>query len=341
MRPFLRRRGTAALIALGLGLGSLLASAPAHAEGKLRIAQQFGIVYLLLNVAQDQKLIEAQGRKLGVEIDVEWVQLSGGAAVNDALLAGSIDIAGAGVGPLLTLWDRSKGRQDVKGVASLGNFPYYLLSHNPKVRTIEDFGDGDRIALPAVGVSVQSRILQLASAQRWGDAAYNRLDKLQVAVPHPDATAALISGGTEINAHFSTPPFQQQALAGNPKVHVVLNSYDVLGGPSSATVLYATRKFRSENPKTYQAFVAALQDAVRLVQGQPELAADAYQRVSGAKIDRALLLSLLRDPQIQFKLTPQNTLTLANFMHRVGAIKNKPAGVADYFFDDAHNAAGN
>lgn len=341
MRPSLRRRGTAALIALSLGLGSLLASAPARAEGKLRIAQQFGIVYLLLNVAQDQKLIEAQGRKLGVEIDVDWVQLSGGAAVNDALLAGSIDIAGAGVGPLLTLWDRSKGRQDVKGVASLGNFPYYLLSNNPKVRTIEDFGDGDRIALPAVGVSVQSRILQLASAQRWGEAGYNRLDKLQVAVPHPDATAALISGGTEINAHFSNPPFQQQALAGNPKVHVVLNSYDVLGGPSSATVLYATRKFRSENPKTYQAFVAALQDAVRLVQSQPELAADAYQRVSGAKIDRTLLLSLLRDPLIQFKLTPQNTLTLANFMHRVGAIKNKPAGVADYFFDDAHNAAGN
>lgn len=341
MPSFLRRRGLAALLALGLGLGSLLASAPARAEGKLRIAQQFGIVYLLLNVAQDQKLIEAQGRKLGVEIDVDWVQLSGGAAVNDALLAGSIDIAGAGVGPLLTLWDRSRGRQDVKGVASLGNFPYYLLSVNPKVRTIDDLGDGDRIALPAVGVSVQSRILQLASAQRWGEAAYNRLDKLQVAVPHPDATAALISGGTEINAHFSNPPFQQQALAGNPKVHVVLNSYDVLGGPSSATVLYATRKFRSENPKTYQAFVAALQEAVRLVQTQPELAADAYLRVSGAKTDRALLLSLLRDPQIQFKLTPQNTLTLANFMHRVGAIKNKPAGVADYFFDDAHNAAGN
>jgi len=28
-------------------------------------------------------------------------------------------------------------------------------------------------------------------------------------------------------------------------------------------------------------------------------------------------------------------------MHRVGAIKNKPASVKDYFFDDAHNASGN
>jgi NitT/TauT family transport system substrate-binding protein len=35
------------------------------------------------------------------------VKLSGGSAVNDALLSGNIDIAGAGVGPLLTLWDRT------------------------------------------------------------------------------------------------------------------------------------------------------------------------------------------------------------------------------------------
>ena len=42
----------------------------------------------------------------------------------------------AGVGPLLTIWDRTKGRQNVKGVASLGNFPYYLVSTNPNVKTI-------------------------------------------------------------------------------------------------------------------------------------------------------------------------------------------------------------
>ena len=53
-----------------------------------------------------------------------------------------------------------------------------------------------------MGVSVQSHILQLASSKLWGDAQFNQLDKLQVALPHPEATAALIKGGTEINAHF-------------------------------------------------------------------------------------------------------------------------------------------
>jgi NitT/TauT family transport system substrate-binding protein len=144
-----RTRMLAGLLALVMA-----AAAPAHAEGKLRIAQQFGVVYLLLNVAQDQKLIEKHGAALGQPIQVEYVQLSGGNAVNDALLSGAIDMAGAGVGPLLTIWDRTNGRQNVKGVASLGNFPYYLVSTNPKVRSIADFGEHDRIALPAVSVSV-------------------------------------------------------------------------------------------------------------------------------------------------------------------------------------------
>ncbi|MDM0070531.1 ABC transporter substrate-binding protein [Variovorax sp. J31P207] len=331
-------RKTAAVLA---GLGLLAGSLAARAEGQIRIAEQFGVVYLLLNVAQDQKLIEKHAKAAGIDAKVEWVKLSGGSAVNDALLSGNIEIAGAGVGPLLTIWDRTKGRQNVKGVASLGNFPYYLVSNNPAVKSIADFTDKDRIALPAVGVSVQSRVLQLASAKLWGDKDFARLDKISVALPHPDAAAAIIKGGTEITGHFGNPPFQEQELAGNPQAHIVLNSYQVLGGPASATVLYATEKFRAENPKTYQAFIEALNDAAQFVAAHPEQAADIYIKVSNAKIDRDLLIKIIKNPEVQFKTTPQNTYQLAEFMHRIGAIKNKPASVKDYFFDDAQNAAGN
>ena len=329
------RRATLAVLTAGLAL-----SGAAHAEGRLRIAEQFGVVYLLLNVARDQQLIEKHGKQQGVDVKVEWTQLSGGAAVNDALLSGAIDIAGAGVGPLLTLWDRTHGRQNVRGVASLGNFPYYLVSNNPKVKSIADFSDKDRIALPAVTVSVQSRVLQLAAARQWGDKEFNRLDKWTVAVPHPDAAAAIIAGGTEITGHFGNPPFQEQELAGNPNARIVLSSYDVLGGPSSATVLYATEKFRNENPKTYRAFVDALAEAAQFATANPEAAADLYIRVNKARIDRALLVRILRNPQVQFKITPQNTFALAEFMHRVGAIKNQPKSWQDYFFQDPATAQG-
>jgi NitT/TauT family transport system substrate-binding protein len=323
----IKMKFAAAAVALALGV-----SGTAQAEGRIRIAEQFGIVYLLLNVAQDQKLIEKHGKKQGVDIDVDWVKLSGGAAINDALLSNSIDVAGAGLGPLFTIWDRTAGRQNVRAVASLGNFPYYLVSTNPAVKTIADFSQKDRIALPAVTVSVQARILQMAAAKQWGKAEFKKLDPITQTVPHPDAAAALIAGKTELNAHFGNPPFQEQELAGNPQAKIVLNSYDVLGGPSSATVLYATEKYVKENPKTYRAFIDALSEAAQLATTNPEAAADAYLRVNKGNIDRALLIKVIRNPQVQFKVAPQNTLVLGQFLHEVGAIKTKPASWRDYFF---------
>lgn len=188
-------------------------------------------------------------------------------------------------------------------------------------------------------VSVQARILQMAAAKQWGNAEFKKLDPLTQTVPHPDAAAALIAGKTELNAHFGGPPFQEQELAGNPAAHIVLDSYQVLGGPSSATVLYATEKYVKENPKTYRAFLDALAEAAQYIAVNPEGAADAYLRVNKGNIDRALLLKVIKDPKTQFRVAPQNTLGLAQFLHQVGAIKNKPASWKDYFFE--HPVIGN
>jgi NitT/TauT family transport system substrate-binding protein len=334
-RVFGRRLGrqiTTVLISFGLLMSALPGWARA-AEGEIRIVEQFGIVYLLLNVVRDQQLIEKHGKAEGLEIKVDWQKLSGGAAVNDALLSGSVDIAGAGIGPLFTVWDRTKGKQNVKGVASLGNFPYYLVSNNPKVKTIADFTAQDRIALPAVGVSIQSRFLHYASAKLWGDAQYNRLDPYTVAVPHPEAAAALISGGTELNAHFANPPFQEEELKGNPNAHVVLDTYELLG-PNSPTVLYSTEKFRTESPKTYRAFLAALDEAARFARNNKAAAAEIFVRVNGSRLSQETVQKLIENPQYQFTLTPTNTYKIADFLHRVGVLKNKPESWQDYFFVD-------
>lgn len=322
LRPVAAFLAGASMIAAG-------ATAAFAKEGQLRIAEQFGLVYLLLNVANEKGLIQKYGQAAGVDIEVELVQLSGGAAVNDALLSGSIDVAAAGVGPLFTIWDRTKG--DVKGIASLGNFPNYLVSNRPEVKTIADLTDQDRIALPAVTVSVQARILQMAAAKLWGDDQFARLDELTVALPHPEAAAAIISGGTEITGHFANPPFPEQEIASNPNAHIILSSYDVLGGPSTSTLLYATSDFYEDSPKTYGAFIAALDEAAQFVTANPEEAADIYLKSSGAKTDRQVVLDVIKSPDVSFKVKPENTISLGQFLYRVGAIKTEPTSVAEYF----------
>lgn len=335
MKKFVRRAG-----ALLGGLGLLAASVAAQAEGQIRVAQQFGIAYLLLDVVQDQKLIEKHGKAQGLDIKVEWAQISGATAMNEALLAGSLDVVSAGVPPMLTLWDRTKGRQNVKAVAALGSFPNYLLTTNPNIRSLKDFSDKDRIAVPAAGTGFQSRTLQIETARLFGKDQFKRFDTISVSLPHPDATAALIAGGSEINSHFSSAPFYYQALAGNRNVRKVLSSYDILGGPATFNVLYATQKFHDENPKTYKAFYAALVEAEKFIKNDKARAAETFIRVQKSRLSPELVRKIIEDPENDFTIQPQRAQVYADEFYKLGILKNRAASWKDYFFEEAHGLQG-
>lgn len=326
-------------LSLACGLAAALLAGGASAEGKISIAQQFGIGYLILDVVRDQHLIEKHGKQQGIDIEVDWNSTSGATAMNEALLAGALDVVSAGVPPMLTVWDRTKGRQNVKAIASLGSMPNYLLSNNPDVKTLKDFTDKDRIAVPAAGVGFQSRTLQLETAKLYGDKEFKKFDNISVSIPHPDATSALIAGGSEISAHFSSPPFQYQALE-NPKVHKVLSSYDILGGPATFNVLYTTQKFHDENPKTYKAFYDALVEAAQIVKADKVAAAKTYIRVEKSTLSEAFVEKIVKDPEIDFTVVPQRTFIYAERLHELGVLKNKAQSWKDYFFEEAHGGDG-
>ncbi|AIS17751.1 ABC transporter substrate-binding protein [Pseudomonas rhizosphaerae] len=326
-------------LSLACGLAAAVLAGGASAEGKISIAQQFGIGYLILDVVRDQQLIEKHGKEQGVDIEVDWNSISGATAMNEALLAGALDVVSAGVPPMLTVWDRTKGRQNVKAIASLGSMPNYLLSNNPDVKTLKDFTDKDRIAVPAAGVGFQSRTLQLETAKLYGDKEFKKFDNISVSIPHPDATSALIAGGSEISAHFSSPPFQYQALE-NPKVHKVLSSYDILGGPATFNVLYTTQKFHDDNPKTYKAFYDALVEAAQIVKADKVAAAKTYIRVEKSTLSEAFVEKIVKDPEIDFTVVPQRTFIYAERLHELGVLKNKAQSWKDYFFEEAHGGEG-
>ena len=334
--PF--KRSALTLLATSLAASALF-STGAQAEGKISIAQQFGIGYLILDVVRDQQLIEKHGKEQGLDIKVDWNSISGATAMNEALLTGSLDVVSAGVPPMLTVWDRTKGKQNVKAIAALGSMPNYLLTNNPNIKTLKDFSDKDRIAVPAAGVGFQSRTLQIETARLFGDAQYKKFDDISVSLPHPDATAALIAGGSEINSHFSSPPFQYQALQ-NPNVHKVLSSYDVLGGQATFNVLYTTEKFHDENPKTYKAFYDALAEAETIIKADKPAAAKAYIRVEQSKLPLALVEQIVNDPEIDFTVVPQRTFIYAEKLQELGVLKNKAGSWKDYFFEEAHGGAG-
>ena len=329
------------VVSLFLGLGAGFHAASGFAEVKeVRIAEQFGIGYLPLQMMREKGLLEKHAKKLGLgDIKVTWSRFGGGAAMNDALLSDNLDLASGGVGPLLTIWDKTKGNVDVKGVSAINSMPLYLTTNNPNVRSLKDFTDKEKIGLPAAKVSIQARTLQMAAEKEFGAGKHEALDRLTVSMKHPDGVAALLSGRSEVTGHFSAPPFQQQELQ-DPKVRKILSSYDVLGGKSTFNTIWTTGKFRAQNPKTYRAFVAALKESMELINADKAAATDVFMKQSKSKLDPAFVRKIVMDDENAFTMTPRNTMKYADFMHKVGALKNKPASWKDYFFPEIHDLPG-
>ena len=333
-------RSTKAALAFVCALALSGAALPARGElSEIHVAEQYGISYLPLMIMQDQKLIEKHARASGIDVKVAWSKFAGGNVMNDALLSGSLQFASGGVGPLITLWAKTHGNLDVRAVSAINSMPLYLVSSNPAVKTVKDFTDKDRIALPAVKVSIQAVTLQMAAEKAFGPGQEHKLDHLTVSLSHPDAMTALLSGKSEIDAHFGSPPFQEQELE-HPGVHLVLDSYDVLGGAATFNTVWTTAKFRSENPKIYAAFVAALDESMKIINGDKKAAAETYLRLAKSKLSLESVEKLLNDPKIVFTTTPNNVIKYADFMYKVGSIKVKPQSWKDLFFPNAYNLPG-
>jgi NitT/TauT family transport system substrate-binding protein len=207
------------------------------------------------------------------------------------------------------------------------------------VKTIKDFTDKSRIALPAVKISQQALTLQMAAAQAFGDAQFNRLDPLTVSMSHPDGMQALMSGASEVTAHLTSPPYEYQELA-DPKIHTVLNSYDVAGGPTTFTVLWATGKFRDENPKTFAAVLAAFREATDIVNKDKHAAAELYVTTEHPKLTVDQVYAMLTSPGVEYTLTPAGVMKYADFMYAHGLIKVKPASWKEVFFPEIHDLPG-
>ena len=334
------RRNLWRLPLLAAAAAFAFASTTAHAQTKtVRLAQQFGISYLPLTIMQQKHLLESEAKKLGVDLKTEWTHFSNGAAMNNALLSGNLDFASGGVGPLVTAWARTKGKQDIKGICALNTMPLYLNTIDPKVKTLKDFTDKDRIALPAVRVSMQAVILQMAVLKAFGKGHEHDLDKYTVSLSHPDGLAQMMSFKSEITAHFTSAPYMYIELK-NPKVHRVVNSYDVFGGPHTFSVVWAMGKMYKNNPKIVQAFLSALKIAMKEIKDDPKGSAALWVKANHSKLPVAEAEAIILKPENTFTLVPKRTMVVANYMADAKMVPNRPASWKDMFIDAVHNMPG-
>lgn len=327
-----------AIVAGGICVLPLRAAAEVS---EVRFVSGPSLTFLVFTVMEKEKLVEKHVTAAGLpEPKLSYKRVSNNDAIRDSLLSGAIDVASTGVPSFLPLWARTRGTPNA--VLALGAFnavPLVLVTRNPNVKTIADFTDKDRIALPGVLNSTQALLLQMSAEKLWGVGNHKRLDNLTISRGHPDALAALLSGTGEITAHFAAPPFDRLALA-DPRVHRMFSSHDVYNGPGTNGVSLAREVFAKENPKTLKAIIAALKEGHVLINADRRKAAQTYVEITGDKVGAEQAFKILDSPDMVFSPVPNGTLQIAQFMYRTGSIKVEPKSWKDMFFPEAHDMPG-
>jgi NitT/TauT family transport system substrate-binding protein len=335
-----RRRAIATMAG---GVGLLAAPAIVRAQDPLTVSfvQQRGLLYLPIDEMVTGGILQQEATKLGLgKVEATARTLSGPAPVIDALLSGSADYGTAALPSLLTLWDKTHGTpNEVKAVGTVSNGAMVLYTINPNVKTIADFTEQDRIAVPSVRISFNAMMLEMAAEKIWNDP--HKLDHLTVGLGHPDAVAALSAGygKATITAHIAVQPFTDRGLK-LPGAHVVADSREVFGGPLTQITLLASKQTKDRNPTLFKAVANALDESIKVANADKRAAAILWKKAQNASENVDDLVTLLSDPGFEFTTQPHRIAYFAAFLNRIGSMKTKVDDWKELFWETAYSQKG-
>ncbi len=293
----------------------------------MRIGIGFGLAFLPLYICEDLKLIEKQARALHLDMRASYQRLLGAGPMQQAIAAGTIDVAPFGIAPLLAAWAKGKGtRQQIIAVSGLTTMPLTLLSNQPKVRSLGDLRATDRIAMPSLSAP-QMYLLEMAS-----ESVFHRYDRLRgqvVAMAPADAVNALIGGNDTITADFASPPFTELALR-DGKVHAVVASSDILQDGASFLILGATRAAVEAHAQLAGALDRAIDEAAAVIRKDPRRAAQIYlTHEPSATLELGMTEAVLKEIGGEFGSAVHGVDVFADFMGRHVELKNPPQSWKD------------
>ncbi len=339
----MRRRTllTAGLTA-AIGAAAMAGTRRLRAETEtVRLLRPVDLSTLPLLVMEHEQLIERTAEAMGLgRVTLSWHAPEKTAPI-DALSAGQTDFAAAELIPFLVAAtaDPAGGAAAIRALGAVARRPYVLVARNPAIGTIRDFGAGDRIAVPALKLSGPAVMLDMAATQEWGIENYQKFAKITIAMPDESAAASLIAGKGEVTAHFSRTPYVDRELA-DPAISRVMDSFDIAGMHSS-TVLAATTRFRDGGPELCKAVLSALQQAAEFIEKSPGAAAEIVAGMApGDDVPPEDLADMIGDPDLVYSAAPAGVMRIADFMHRTGRLRRRPADWRELFLPESRDLAG-
>ncbi|MDI9412854.1 MAG: ABC transporter substrate-binding protein [Bacillota bacterium] len=303
-----------------------LVQLPAFAapKEKIKIAGQFGLVYAPLMVAKSQGMFEKYG------FEPVWLEYGSGGTVREALISGEADVGFMGIPPFLIGWDKGCPWKVAVGFVVV---PIGLVTYDPDIKSLRDFKPEDKIAVPSPG-SIQHILLAMAAEAELGSP--NALDNNIVAMPHPDACAALISK-KGIKAHFTTPPYLFEELS-EPGFRLIIDDIDIFGHPFSFNVGLASEKFHDNRPVAYSVFVNVISEAMAWINTNKQRAAELLAPEFKLSVEKTL--EYLEWEGMNYTTAPYGLMGFAEFMKEAGYISKVPESLEEIAFENVLSIVG-
>ena len=124
-------------------------------------------------------------------------------------------------------------------------------------------------------------------------------------------------------------------------LRTITSAYDILGGQATTSNLVTSSKFRDENPKSYAAVIAALDESFAWINADKRRATKLYiEMTNERRMTEDEVYALLTAPGFEYGKTPHKVGKLVAFMHYVGTLKSEPESWKDLYFPEAQNLAG-
>ena len=301
------------------GNGSSVSS-EGEKKDTVTIAMQNGMSYAPLTIMKEKQLVE----KYCEGVEISWITLNSGSAVNEGMASGKIDFGGMGISPAITAVASGMG---VKIASSLDSLPNRLMSNDPDIDTLEDITKNDKLAAVNIG-SFQHILVAMAAKEQLGDA--KALDGNIVAMSHPDGMTALLNGSVQLQ--ITNPPYLYQEMK-NSTLHEVEGIADVWPRGNSTIVLTGTEEIHDNYRDLYDGVISALEEAITFINEEPKEAAAILAEAEDLRASE--YQTWLENEDTVFSTECKGIMEVTKFMDENGFLDyDAPESFRDLAFDN-------
>lgn len=295
------------------------ASGETGAGKELTIAYQGGIGYAPVHIMEAKNLIQ---ENYSGDISVTFVKLDSGAAINEGIIGGSIDIGCMGLAPAVS---GVTAGIPYKVISNLCSQSHGLMSNDPAITRLSNITAEDKIALVNTG-SIQHILLAMAAEQSLGDP--HALDNNIQAMSHAEGMAALESG--TVTLHLTSSPFIYQERDSG-KYSELTEISQVWPSGNSFLVAMAAHSL-AQDTELFEAVSKAFTQAIAFINENPGETVKIESEY--LQLDEATVTGYLNQEDCQFFPEVRGAQSIISFMHRAG-FTTKEITMSDFLYSTA------